>query len=202
MKKIVLVLTVIAVMLLAAVPAGAADSAKAATMRITEISGTVSVKNAAGVEQSVDDDMRLYSGCTVETAAKSYAYISLDDSKVIKLDAESRVEIRKSGKKLKISLETGKLFFNVSAPVKSDETATVSTSTLLTGIRGTSAEVVSERESIDLLAWKRTDMGDGRSRYVDPAGGRSMVVYDDGSVYWSDGSVLGKVQKDFNRLMR
>ncbi|MBP5166678.1 MAG: FecR domain-containing protein, partial [Oscillospiraceae bacterium] len=201
MKKIVLVLAMLAVMLLAAMPAGAADSTKAATMRITEITGTVSVKNASGIEQSVDSGMRIYSGYTVETAAKSYAYISLDDSRVIKLDAESRAEIKKSGKKMKISLETGKLFFNVSDTVKSDETVTISTSTLLTGIRGTSGEVTSEKESIDLSDWLREDMSDGRSRYTEPSGRRFIDVYNDGSVFNFDGSEMGMVQKDFNRLM-
>ena len=61
--------------------------------------------------------MKLYSGYTISTSAKSYAYVSLDSTKVVKLDASTKVEVRKSGSKLELLVSSGELFFNVSAPV-------------------------------------------------------------------------------------
>lgn len=117
-----------------AVPAAAAT---AATMQLTKTQGTVSVANASGRSLSLMDNMRLYTGYTVETKASSYAWISLDSSKLAKLDAASKAEIRKSGSKLEVLLKSGNIFFNVSQPLSSTETLNVRTSTAIVGIRGT-----------------------------------------------------------------
>ena len=122
----------------AAFPAGAANNSSAATMQLEKIQGTVTVENASGRSISTRDGMRLYDGYTIRTGAKSYAYISLDSSKALKLDASSKVEVQKSGKKLEISVISGQLFFDVSLPLDKSESLTVRTSTMVTGIRGTS----------------------------------------------------------------
>ena len=93
----------------------------------------------------------------MKTGAKSYAWISLDDEKVIKLDANSLVEVQKSGKNLTMYLASGNMFFNAKKPLKSGESFSIKTSTMTTGIRGTSGcvSVISARVTeIDLLTGK------------------------------------------------
>ena len=113
-----------------------ADSAAATTMKLEAVTGTVTVKNASGVAQTVRDGMRLYNGYTLSTAAASEAYISLDSSKAVKLGASGKARIKQSGKRLEVSVSAGELFFNVTAPLKTDESLNVRTSTMVTGVRG------------------------------------------------------------------
>lgn len=128
-------------------PVFAADD-KAATMQMTKTEGTVGVSTDNGKEVSVIKKMRLYSGYQLETAEKSYAWISLDSSKLIKMDAVSKASIRKRGKELEILSNAGNIFFNVEKPLESDESLNIRTSTMVVGIRGTCGwmEVVSAEE--------------------------------------------------------
>lgn len=119
----------------------AAETAAAATLRLEKAEGTVTVSTAAGRTVSTTDGMRLYSGYALETETASYAYVSLDSTKAVKLDASSRGEVSKSGKKLELKAVSGKLFFNVTAPVKEDESLNIRTSTMVTGVRGTAGWV-------------------------------------------------------------
>lgn len=119
----------------------AAETAAAATLRLEKAEGTVAVSTAAGRTVSTTDGMRLYSGYALETETASYAYVSLDSTKAVKLDASSRGEVSKSGKKLELKSVSGKLFFNVTAPVKEDESLNIRTSTMVTGVRGTAGWV-------------------------------------------------------------
>lgn len=119
----------------------AAETAAAATLRLEKAEGTVAVSTAAGRTVSTTDGMRLYSGYALETETASYAYVSLDSTKAVKLDASSRGEVSKSGKKLELKAVSGKLFFNVTAPVKEDESLNIRTSTMVTGVRGTAGWV-------------------------------------------------------------
>lgn len=132
-------------------PAAAADSAVATTLRLDKAEGTVTVSNASGKAQTIKEGMRLYSGYTVTTGIKSGAYVSLDGSKAIKLDSSSSAEIRKSGKKLEVFLKSGNLLFDVSEPLKSDESLNIRTATMVTGVRGTVGYVRNVDRSLSFL---------------------------------------------------
>ena len=130
-----------------------AETATAADMRLQSTTGTVSLKNASGKSVSIREGMKLYSGYTLSTSSKSYAYVSLDSAKVVKLDASTKVQVKKSGSKLELLVSSGKLFFNVSAPLSSSETLNIRTSTMVTGVRGTSGVVSAggaESSSVDI----------------------------------------------------
>lgn len=146
-KRIFSNLLVLILFLGLARPALAADTA--ATMQLSSTEGTVKVSNASGRSLSLRDDMRLYSGYQVETSAKSYAWINLDSTKLIKLDASTKVEIRKSGKKLEVLLKSGNLYGDVSKPLEADETLDIRTSTAIVGIRGTKFSVTQAPEQQD-----------------------------------------------------
>ncbi len=146
MKKLISAFLALIFIFTLILPAAAAESASGATLRLEKTEGTVTVTKSSGKEVTVKNDMRLLSGYTVKTAAKSYAYISLDDTKAVKLDASSEATIDKSGKKLDINLVSGSIFFDVSKPLDGDEQLNIKTSTMITGIRGTSGVVTAKRE--------------------------------------------------------
>ncbi|MBE7003669.1 MAG: hypothetical protein E7425_05190 [Ruminococcaceae bacterium] len=138
MKQLWSMLLALTLALSLAAPATAAEDATATTIRLSEIEGTVIVKDQSGKEKTARADMRIYSGYSIETGKSSSAYITLDDSKAIMLDALGKVEIKKSGKKLELALTAGKLAYNVSKPLDKDESLEIVTATMVTGVRGSS----------------------------------------------------------------
>lgn len=144
LKALTVLVLCLSLLLSTTVTASAAQSVKAATLRLEKTQGTVTVTNASGTEKKATQNMKLLSGYTVSTGKASYAYISLDDSKAIKLDASSKVSVHKAGKKLEIKVVSGKVMFNVSAPLTSQESMTIRTSTMVTGVRGTAGWVETE----------------------------------------------------------
>jgi len=110
---------------------------KATTIRLVKTEGDVTVVNSKKEELVQTEDMRLYSGDHQITDEASYAWLSLDSSKAIKLDENSETELRKKGKKLEVLVDSGSVFFNVTVPLESDETLNIRSSTMITGIRGT-----------------------------------------------------------------
>ena len=133
-KKLLAVLMTLA-MIVSLLPATAfAANNTATTMRLAKTQGTVTVTNATGKNVSQSENMKLYNGYKIKTGAKSYAWISLDDTKVAKLDANSAMEVQKSGQKLTLYLSSGNLFFNVKDPLPKGENFHIKTSTMTTGI--------------------------------------------------------------------
>lgn len=144
MKRILSFAMAVLMMIAALQPAVAASKVKSASLRLSAVEGTVKVTNKNGQDVTVTEDMKLYNGTIITTSAKSYAYISIDNDKAVKLDAGTQAEVRTAGKKLELRIITGKLFCNVKAPLKKDETLNISTSTTITGIRGTSLSIGSD----------------------------------------------------------
>ncbi len=136
MKRL-LSLLLFCLILFSSMPVAFAADNTAATLRLEKTEGTVSVENQNGKSVSMLDGMRLYSGYTVSTEAESYAHISLDSTKAVKLDASSEVQVSKSGSKLELHLVSGSLLCDVSKTLSSNESLSIRTSTTITGIRGT-----------------------------------------------------------------
>lgn len=110
---------------------------RATSIRLARMDGSVNVWNDRQKELDPVEDMGLYSGYQMETQEASYAWINLDSAKLAKMDQTSDIEIRKSKKDLEILLKSGNLYFNVTEPLKEDETMHIRTSTMGVGIRGT-----------------------------------------------------------------
>ncbi len=117
--------------------AACGNGAAATTMKLARVEGEVSVRDEKEKDLTPAEDMNLYSGYQLKTGKESYSYINLDSVKLTKMDEESDVEIQKSGKDLEILLHSGSLFFNVTEPLKEDETMSIRTSNMAVGIRGT-----------------------------------------------------------------
>ncbi len=116
---------------------GLAPAETASTIRLIKTEGTVNVTDSSKKTVTTRADMRLFSGYHVVTQGKSYAWASLDKEKAAKLDEFSEMEVRESGKQLELLLDSGSFFFNVTAPLKGEETMNIRTSTMVMGIRGT-----------------------------------------------------------------
>ena len=110
---------------------------KAASMWLAKTEGTVAVADDEGKSIEPETDLKLYSGYDMTTQEVSYAWINLDNEKLAKMDESSEIEIQKDGKALKIQVENGSLYFNITEPLKEDETMDIHTSSMIVGIRGT-----------------------------------------------------------------
>lgn len=119
-----------------AVPVLAEDNT-GTEIRLLQTEGTVNVSSTSGKTYSTREDMRLYSGYVVSTEEASYAWITLDAEKAVKLDECSSLEVRRSGKSLELLLKSGEMYCDVTAPLKEDEKLNIRTSTMVTGVRGT-----------------------------------------------------------------
>ena len=187
MKKIIAFILCI-ILIVGTLPISAmAASATASTMRLEKYQGSVTVKNASGKTLGTSGKMRLYSGYQVTTARGSYAYISLDGSKSIKLDASSKVTIAQQGRKLEVLVNYGKLLFDVNQPLNKDETLNIRTSTMVTGVRGTIGwmEVNEKDESqLKLIEGKTTVM------LVNPLSGETQMTE------ISSGQTLSSIMQD------
>lgn len=123
----------------------------AVTMRIQRLVGTVSLYNDSGDEQSLKEKIRLGAGQTITTAGSSLIMVSLDDTKLLTMEESSRADIKANGKKLEFDLLEGNLFFNVTKKLGEGEAFNVNTSTMVCGIRGTSAYIGRDATGHEIL---------------------------------------------------
>ena len=94
---------------------------KATTMQLMKTEGSVGITDAEKKSIEPKESLMLYSGYSMETEEASYAWINLDSVKLTKMDEDSRVGIQKDGEKLEVQVDRGKLFFNVTEPLKEEE---------------------------------------------------------------------------------
>ena len=113
----------------------------ATTMRLLKIEGTVSIEDAEGNSKPVIDNVRFSSGEALSTGYDGLASVGLDDTKIVTLENDSRVEFTKSRNMLELNLTQGGLFFEVTEHLEADETFDIRTATMTVGIRGTSGYV-------------------------------------------------------------
>ena len=184
MKRLLSVVLAFLLMLGLASPALAATP-KAVTMRVELVEGSVTIKDAGGVTLDYFEGIQLYSGYSVETGDDSCAYISLDDSKAIKLSMNTSVTIKKSGRKLQVKLKAGEIMFNVTTPLPGNESLEIRTSTMITGVRGSSGGVNAETGEIfygtghGIVWFRETDQTSslyGLSQRTELWGGRIVSV--------------------------
>ncbi len=152
-KKRIIAIIIAAVLLVAAVIGFFIynSAITAVTMRIQRLVGTVNLYNEEGNEQSLREKMRLGAGQTVTTAGESLIMVSLDDTKLMTMEETSKAEIKTRGKKLLFNLLEGNLFFNVTEKLADNESFDVNTTTMVCGIRGTSAYVGRDSTSHEVL---------------------------------------------------
>lgn len=110
---------------------------------LESVEGTVTIKKSNDKQIKTTEGMKLYNGYEVTTSAASYALISLDEKKLIKLDANTMIHIGQNGKKLEVLVDSGSVYFDIEEALQKDEQLNVKTSTMTLGIRGTAGTVSS-----------------------------------------------------------
>lgn len=182
-RKAVAVLTVIALLCVGCVGCGGGEGS-ASVMRLMKTEGTVGVSDEKGENVSLAENMNLYGGYQMGTEEKSHAWIALDDVKLAKMDEESEIEIQKDGKKLEVVVNSGGVFFNVTEPLKADETFEIRTSTMTVGIRGTCGWVkVFDENHMNVYILEGTvectvtDSKSGESRTEQVSGGEKAELH-------------------------
>lgn len=133
------------------VPVEEAGVAKATTMYLEKTEGMVMVSDEGGTEQEPREKLPLFSGYGIKTLEASFGWFNLDDTKLVKMDEKSAASIQKEDKHLVLSAEDGTLYFNVTEPLKEDESLDIRTSSMSVGIRGTCGWVDAEDETLYLL---------------------------------------------------
>ena len=88
MKKRMFALTLALSLLLTS--CGGGGGAKAATMHLRKTEGTVGVSDDGGQAVEPREELGLFSGYGVDTQSKSYAWIDLDDVKLVKMDQDRK----------------------------------------------------------------------------------------------------------------
>ena len=114
-----------------------AEEYTAETMRLLHYEGSVQIQSPSGESRFVMENARFSSGEAICTGTQSLASISLDSTKIVTMDEETRVEFIQQAKYLKLTLTSGTLVMDVQQKLAEDETLEVQTNTMTVGIRGT-----------------------------------------------------------------
>lgn len=120
----------------------------AATIALTKVEGELELIDRRGKDVLPKENLHLFDGSIMATHKQSYAWMNLDSKRLVKLDQESQMEIRKNRKKLEITVQYGSLFFNIEKPLEKDESLDIRTSSMMVGIRGTCGWVTVEDETL------------------------------------------------------
>lgn len=109
-------------------------------LTIIQVDGTkAQIEKPNGSTINAKKGISLAQDNRVSTGKNSYVYITADEDKTIKMDANTVIAIAKaSPKALKVLLEQGQLFFNVDKPLAEDEELTFDAANTSMSIRGTS----------------------------------------------------------------
>lgn len=171
MKKTNIILSVLAMAALLVTGCGK-DSEEATTMRFLRADGEAWINDDEQKSLDVTEGLSLYSGYGVGTSAHANAWLTLDEATLAKMDYSSEIGIEKSDdeKHLEVDVKSGKMYFNVSKPLKDDESLDIETSTMTVGIRGTAGWV----ESYD--DYSRVALLEGEVTLTSKSGGDSVIL--------------------------
>ena len=126
-----------------------ADEAESRRFSVLSVNGNEAFLTRNSKEVKATAGLPVGQGNIVRTGANTKIYLETDDSKTIRLDADSKAEITKSSSKLlKITLLDGTLFFNVDKPLKDDEEMNFNAAQTSMSIRGTSGLITITKEEL------------------------------------------------------
>ncbi|MCR4897170.1 MAG: InlB B-repeat-containing protein, partial [Lachnospiraceae bacterium] len=184
-KKLLIIILcailVIAGIVTAALLLNGKNKLSAVVIRLIERDGAVAMQDEKGSARELLDNMRLNSGSLLTTGADGLLKLDMDATKIVTMVEDSRLAIEKSGKALSLDLQQGSLLFNVTEKLNDDESFDIRTSTMLVGIRGTSAWVDADTSDLYLLDGNLHITGinpnTGGTRETDITAGQHIRVY-------------------------
>ena len=165
------------------VPVQAAESVAIGGMRLSKAQGTVAVFDTANKPQKAFSNMKLLSGNNIATSASSYAWINLDDTKLVKMDALSKVNVTSTGKNHVVDVASGKAFIDVTKNLEKDESLIIRTAGVAASInKGTFAEISVENGNTTIVALDGkidcvvADVVTGQLKSVEALAGKKVEV--------------------------
>ena len=142
MKKTVrLGLSVVFAMMLGLLIYPVSATAAETPMKLSKVQGTVALIDGNNRALKAVDNMEVLSGYNVVTNQASYAWISLGDNNLIKMDALSKTMVSKSGNNVMVELVSGKVLFDVSSPLANGESLIIRSGNVLTSVGNASGEI-------------------------------------------------------------
>ena len=173
-----LILTLVLALAFAAFPA-AADDYSAGAMRLLRYDGDVEILNPEGVPRFVMENVRFDSGEAMHTGESSSASVGLDDTKIVTLDANTKVQFIQEDSHIRLNLTEGAVFVDVSEKLDENESFDIQTTTMTVGIRGTLIYVKQGTEAEAAVTAPVTTIGvlegAGRIDYQDNSGTRRVI---------------------------
>ncbi|MBR4403972.1 MAG: FecR domain-containing protein, partial [Clostridiales bacterium] len=156
----------------------------ASTMRLIRAEGDVKIMASGGGSKPATKNKRFESGDSLATGVtNSLASVSLDDTKIVTLQADSKADFIKKNKQIELKLTKGALFFEVTQKLNADETFEIKTSTLTAGIRGTSGYIYYDDQGRDSLTVTdgtvivtAVNPDTGERKYAEIHGGQRITV--------------------------
>ncbi len=109
----------------------------AIVMRLMKSEGQVVLTDEKDAEKSMLENMNLYSGYHLKTGSDGEVKINMDDTRLVTLANNSLLGFEKENKAMRLALEEGEMFFNVTEKLSEDESLDLESSTMIVGIRGT-----------------------------------------------------------------
>ena len=151
-KKMLVLLTVAALSGLQIKAMADETSAESRKLSVLSVSGDEAyVIKGSARELPAAGGMPLGQGSKVRTGYKTSLYLMADEDKTIKMDSGSQVEITKaSSKKLKVTLKSGAIFFNVENPLGEGQEMEFEAAQTSMSIRGTSGVIWTDGENVTL----------------------------------------------------
>ena len=173
-----LILTLVLALAFAAFPA-AADDYSAGAMRLLRYDGDVEILNPEGVPRFVMENVRFDSGEAMHTGESSSASVGLDDTKIVTLDANTKVQFIQEDSHIRLNLTEGAIFVDVSEKLDENESFDIQTTTMTVGIRGTLIYVKQGTGAETAVTAPVTTIGvlegAGRIDYQDNSGTRRVI---------------------------
>ena len=117
--------------------AASASSYEASTMKLLRHEGTVDIFDINGTPRFLLEGVRFLSGESMLTGEDGTASVGLDDTKIVSLDHNTRVEFIQEDNHMQLNLLEGELFLDVSEKLDENASFDIQTTTMTVGIRGT-----------------------------------------------------------------
>ncbi len=168
-----------------------AESYSGGTIRLIRFSGEVGIRDEAGNDRFVMENVRFGSGETLWTGPEAAASVNLDASKIVTLDQKTSVGFRAEGNAMKMSLQEGALFLDVSEKLDENESLEIETSTMTIGIRGTivfvkengaSEDVRSQLGVLEGTALVTVAAADGKTAELSIGAGTTLEIQENAAV--------------------
>ena len=156
----------------------------AKTMKLVRAEGTVKIEKEGGKLKPISKNARFESGEALFTGLDGLATVSLDDTKFVTLQPDSRVEFSKVNKQLGLKLTKGGMFFEVTEKLKDGEIFEIKTSTMTAGVKGTSGYFCLDADGNETLTVtdgkliiSAVNPETGERKYAEVSGGQRITVY-------------------------